>query len=211
MQLLFKYATKFTSDTCTNPALKGIYFDGDSAYVSDGHVLLILKDQPSIKKLIDPVTGALIDMPYMDCQRVIPKKFQAEIYIQYSDLAKWVSQSKIFCNLLKGSRDLPAICLCCNAKDLKAHVKDREGSFQYTCLLPASRLENKDLKIKMLLNPSYLYHAMSFFKELKAGTVKMQFSDAASNPILVLESGPAMIIIAPYNINRCVVYNDVAD
>lgn len=57
---LYKHAKNFMNPKGSKPIYNHIYFDGEKAYVTDGHTLVIAKDYPAAEKHFEDARGNLV-------------------------------------------------------------------------------------------------------------------------------------------------------
>lgn len=190
MEFLYKHAKNFIAGKDTYwPALQGIYFDGKSAIMSDGYVSFMIKNYPSLKRVVEPKTGRDIPVDYPNVMQAMPKKFIAEIsFAQY--LSSWIKVVKIGADIVKGENTTNAVRLHFNGDKLTLYAQNISSHISMQGLLPFDK-SSAQTSIDGTFNAKYLLHTLNAFKDL--GSAALQFKFAQN--MAVLESGQALALI----------------
>lgn len=185
MEILYKHAKYLVADKNTNnPVLEGIYFNGESAIMSNNHLLFILKDCPSQKRIAELKTGREIQGEYPDFGKVTPKVYLAELsFAPY--LKDWIRIIKIGAEIAKAN----GVYLCLRETDFAIYARNAEDRISMQAALQFN--ESTRASVGVAVDAKYLLNILNVFKDLKDKDLKLKF---AKN-IIAIESESAFALL----------------
>lgn len=136
--------------------------------MSNGHLLFIIKDYSSPKRIMEPKTGREVQEVYPDYEKCIPKEYLAELSFA-SYLSDWIRIIKIGAEIAKAN----GVYLCLSDTSFAIYARNAKDRISMQAALQFD--DSSRASIGIAVDAKYLLNILNVFKDLKDSTLKLKF------------------------------------
>ena len=193
MQALLKHAKNFVAKDDRRPYLEGIYFDGKSAYVSDGHVFVKVEHYPVTETgIFHYKTNKPIETVYPNMDKVIPQQFKTEFVLTSSQIRVWKKALKLA--LLIADKVYHMVEFNSANDQINMRITNEGTAYRTTLPVTGDRPDFETIS----LSCKYLSDIFAFFGDCGASIIRISINSRLS-PILLKTDAGVLAVLAPIN------------